>query len=44
MQRQEKRNELIEKGRDNPANAFNEHFNGLHSDGHKADATDKAKD
>lgn len=44
MQKQEERNELIEKGRDNPSDAFNEHFNGLHSDGHKTDATNKAKD
>ena len=38
MQKQEERNELIEKGRDNPTNAFNEHFNGLRSDEHKANA------
>ena len=43
MQKQEERNELIEKGRDNPSDAFNEHFNRLHSDEHKTNAADKAK-
>ena len=42
-QKRIKRDAAIKKARKDPADAFNDHFGGLHDDATKADKADKAE-